>query len=400
MTDDRYRVRVSWPNGIPPSVDDAGPVISAADVLSGRFDPADVDGRVVFVGVTDPTLGDQVATPVTKRTPDPGVMVQAAAFHTLASRNYLVGPSTSETILWVALLSLIVALGVQFLPLPASATVCVLSVAAAALVPVQRAAGGTLLYSVYPLLAVVLAVPLSGAVRYRTETRLRRRVSTLFARYVPPPVAAELVRDGRLDEAIEGQRVEVSVLFCDLRGFTPLSAEVEPAQVNRMLSLYYEYVSAAVLGAGGTIVQYVGDEVFAVFGAPVPRQDHASATLECALSVQSDRGSLEELLVSADLPTVEFGIGVNSGEVVAAHAGSSFRRQYSVIGDPVNVGSRLCDEAGDGEVVAAQQTVGDGGSAAGGEAYEPVLEGVDRSITAWRFRPSRMPGGGGDAVRE
>lgn len=389
-TDDRYRMRVSWPPGLPADGSGSAAVISATDVLSDDFDAEQVRDRVVFLGVTDPTLGDHVATPVTKRVPDPGVMVHAAAFHTMASSQYVLGPSTTATLIWVAALSLIVALAVQFLPLPGAAAVSVLGVAVAAVVPVQSAAAGTLLHSTYPMAAVLLAVPLSGAFRYWAETRLRRRVSTLFARYVPPPVAEELVRDGRFEEAVEGQRLEVSVFFCDLRGFTPLAASLEPAQVNRVLSHYYEYASAKVLEAGGTIVQYVGDEVFAVFGAPIPRDDHAAAALHCALEVQAERAALDDRLTSEDLPTVEFGIGVNSGEVVAAHAGSSFRRQYAVVGDPVNVGSRLCSEARSGQVVASETSIdsaGDLGDLGPGEPYQPVLKGVNRAFTAVRFEP-------------
>lgn len=394
-TDDRYRLRISWPRGLPPADGADGPVLSAADVLSGDLDASQVEGRVVFLGVTDPTLGDQVATPVSRRVSDPGVMLQAAAYHTMASRQFLSEPSAARTAGWVAALSLLAALAVQFLPLLGAAVASLALVAAAMVVPVQAAASGAPLHSVYPLLAVALAIPLSGGVRYAAETRLRRRVSDLFARYVPPTVARELVRDGRVDAAAEGQRLDVSVFFCDLRGFTPLAASLEPAQVNRVLSHYYEYVSAAVLDAGGTIVQYVGDEVFAVFGAPLPRADHAAAALRCALGVQAGRSTLERSLRDEGLPMVDFGIGVNSGEVVAAHAGSSFRRQYSVIGDAVNVGSRLCNEARVGEVVAAAETVEAAADdpdvvpdGVAGDPYQAALKGVDRAVTAWRFGPA------------
>jgi adenylate cyclase len=271
--------------------------------------------------------------------------------------------------------------------MPLAVGAVVLLITGAILAPVQRAAGGTLLHSVYPALVVGLTVPLSGALRYGSETRLRRRVSSLFARYVPPPVAAELVRDGRVDEAADGQRLELTVLFCDLRGFTPLAASLEPVQVNQVLSHYYEYVSAAVLDAGGTIIQYVGDEVFAVFGAPVQRTDHASVALRCARTLQADRARLEQALSAGGLPTVDFGIGLNSGEVVAVHAGSTFRRQYAVVGDPVNVGARLCSEAGAGQVVASSTTVGAVEGPVPGERFVPTLKGIDREVVAWRITP-------------
>jgi adenylate cyclase len=250
-----------------------------------------------------------------------------------------------------------------------------------------------------------MAIPLSGGVRYVAETRLRRRVAALFARYVPPPVAEELVRDGRLDVAVEGQRLEVTVFFCDLRGFTPLAASLQPAQVNRVLSAYYEYVSAVLLAEAGTIIQYVGDEVFAVFGAPLPTPDHAAAALRCAMEVQGGRQDLARVLAADGLPMIELGIGLHTGEVVAVHAGSSFRRQYSVVGDPVNVGSRLCAQAGPGEVVASATTVEAVPVIEGGARFRPALKGVARGVTAWRFTVPAVsdrarPGGvGGDVAR-
>ena len=252
-----------------------------------------------------------------------------------------------------------------------------------------------MLHSVYPLFAVALAVLLSGALRYWSETRLRRRVSSLFARYVPPPVADELVRDGRLAAVVEGQRLPVTVFFCDLRGFAPLAASLSPSEVNQVLSEYYEHVSSRVLDHGGTIIQYVGDEVFAVFGAPVSREDHAAAALWCALQVQADAPALAASLAERSLPAVAFGIGLNTGEVVAAHAGSSFRRQYAVVGDPVNVGSRLCGQAAGGEVVAADETVADSGITITGERFSPLLKGVERAVVAWRIEPSRTAAGQG-----
>src|SRR5690606_1414334 len=110
--------------------------------------------------------------------------------------------------------------------------------------------------------------------------------------------------------------------------------------------------------------------------APLPDDDHASAALGCAMAVQSGRGALESELTGEGLPMVEFGIGLNTGEVVAVHAGSSVRRQYAVVGHPVNVGSRLCSEARAGQVIASDVTVEAADeSPGGGESYHPTLKG-------------------------
>ncbi len=390
-TDDRYRLRISWPAGLPVTASGPGPYVSAADVVSRRADPAALRGKVVFVGVTDPTLGDNQSTPVGKRSTDPGVMVQAATYHTLASRQFVSGPHLATTLLWVAALSLLVAFAVQFLPLALATAATVALTVAAVVVPVLQAGSGSLVHSVYLPFAVLVTAAGSAGLRYVADTRLQRRVAGLFSRYVPPQVAAELVRDGRVDELAEGRRVQVGILFCDLRGFTPLASGLEPAEINRLLSLYYEYASQRVLAEEGTIIQYTGDEVFAIWGAPLDVGDHAGRALRCALALQADLAELDRRLTDEGLPVVRFGVGVHAGTVAAVHAGSSLRRQYTVVGHDVIIAARLCSDADAGEVVASDTAVARSSVAPLGVRYTPVLKGVDDEVVAMQFRPGPSP---------
>jgi adenylate cyclase len=106
-----------------------------------------------------------------------------------------------------------------------------------------------------------------------------------------------------------------------------------------------------VFDHGGTVMQYVGDEVFAVFGAPIPDPGAAAKAVRCARAMQEETSRLGARLAKAGLPPVGYGIGLHLGEVVAAHVGNDIRRQYAVVGDTVNVGSRLCSRARAGEIV-------------------------------------------------
>ena len=120
--------------------------------------------------------------------------------------------------------------------------------------------------------------------RYFGETRQRRRVTALFSQYVPEAVAQRLVNENRAGSAVEGERLDMTVLFCDLRGFTALSESLEPAIVRVMLNHYYDRVTELVLDMRGTLMKYVGDEVFAVWGAPLPSDDHPHAARSSARS--------------------------------------------------------------------------------------------------------------------
>lgn len=391
-TDDRYRMRISWPDGLPPADSTTGTVISASTVLRGELDPGDVGGKVVFVGVTDPTLGDQIATPVTKRVADPGVMVQAAAFHTMASRQHLVGPTTEETLIWVAVLSLLAALAVQFLPMPVAAGLSVALMIASLVGPVARASSGTLLHSVYPPLAVALAIPLSGAVRYFLETRRRRQVSALFGRYVPPSVARDLVENGDLSELVQGTTVTATVLFCDIRGFTPLTADLNAPQIRSLLDAYYDELCDVVLAHGGTVLRYTGDEILVAFGAPVPTGDHAGRAIDCALEMQARSSRIEDRLRAAALPSFGYGIGIQTGEVVSTVVGSAAKQQYALIGPALTLGSRLCGRAEAGEIVVSDDSWTSDDSERPGASTEVVrVKGLDTPLTIHRLR-SDSPG--------
>ena len=144
----------------------------------------------------------------------------------------------------------------------------------------------------------------------------------------------------------------MTVLFCDLRGFTALSENLEPAVVRVMLNHYYDRVTDIVLAMRGTLMKYVGDEVFAVWGAPLPSDDHPQLRARVRdRDPGSSRPSSTVELLEQGAPEVSFGIGLNSGEAVAAHFGGGRRRQYDVVGDTVNVGARLCSAAGRGEII-------------------------------------------------
>jgi adenylate cyclase len=388
-TDAHYDLRLSYTAGLddPRTI---GPTVSAADVLLGDLEPDKLRDKVVFIGVTDVSLGDRVQTPVAKSAGLPGVKVQATGYHTMASQNYLTDASQLEVAMWVLAVSLLVTLAVQFLPAWLGGFVALGAMATFLFAAFLRSATGTVANFTYIVVAVVLAVPLSGAVRYFVETRQRRRVAALFSQYVPARVAEQLMDEGTVDRVTEGQRLNVTAMFCDLRGFTERSSRMEPTQVNEMLGDFYEYGSALVLAHNGTVMTYIGDEIFAIFGAPVPSTSHAEQAVACALEMQTKIHELDERLAPHGFDPLRFGIGLNAGEVVASHAGSTWRRQYTAIGTTVNVASRLCSKAAAGEVVVSQSVRSEVHPAPPAEQLPAGgMKGVSEDFVAWKLI---MPG--------
>ena len=354
-TEGTHLLRLNFADGL--SSDTAVQVVSAAKVLDGNFPRTRFLHKVVFVGATAPILGDSKLVPVDKSNTFPGVMIHANALNTMLTASYLTPVSHTETVFWVALLALLAAVSVLFLPLWLALIANFIIGVGNLLIAFARFDQSHVMNFVYAILGQLAAFMAALAIKYVTETRHRRRVSSLFSQYVPEEVARQLEESGALASHIEGERVDVGLFFCDLRGFTSLSATLEPHEVRAMLNHFYDLLTEIIHSHGGTVLKFVGDEVFAVFGAPLPLENNAQATLDCAMEIQTRAHELDAELANLHIPPVQFGIGMNAGAVVAAHIGGGRRRQYDIVGDTVNLGSRLCSQAGKGEIVLPEKMI-------------------------------------------
>lgn len=166
----------------------------------------------------------------------------------------------------------------------------------------------------------------------------RDRVRDLLDKNVSPAVAARLLREGA---ALGGEEREVTVLFCDLRGFTTLGEHLPPPELVRRLNRYLDRMSAVIEAEGGIIDKFIGDEIMALFGAPVATADDADRALRAARGMRLALATLNAEFTAESCPPLAFGIGLNTGRVVAGNIGSSRRLNYSVIGDAVNLAARL-----------------------------------------------------------
>jgi adenylate cyclase len=328
----------------------------AMDVLGGTVSADEFRDRVVVVGVTEPTLGDQHLVPIDRSGNTSGVVVLANAANTILSNGYLDRPSTAWQLGVIVAAALLAAAMFAWLHVVPALLAALAEVAAiVGLAARSFHADGTLWNVVWPVLAVSLVAAAGTVYRYLFESRHRRRAWRLFSTYVPVEVVRELEDPARLQAAVSGVRCDVTVVFADLRGSTALSGALPPARVRDLLEAYYDYSVAIIQRHRGTVMQFVGDEVFAVFGAPVAEETAADEALRCALALQGEIAALDDRLTRAGLPLARFGVGVHRGPVVAAHVGTENRRQYAVVGEAVNIGGRLCDCADAGEIVVSKQ---------------------------------------------
>ncbi len=203
--------------------------------------------------------------------------------------------------------------------------------------------------------------------------------------FIPAQVAERLTAGAASLEALR-EEVEATVLFSDIRGFSTLAEELPAREVAALATRHLSAMAEVVVAHGGTIDKFAGDSVMAVFGAPDPMPDHAARAVACALAMQEKQSWLNEEAASDGHPALEMGIGVNTGIVVAGTVGGGGRLEYTVVGDAVNVASRLQSQAEGGEIVASAATL----AAAPGFDAEPMgaihVKGRNAPVDAYRVR--------------
>jgi adenylate cyclase len=191
-----------------------------------------------------------------------------------------------------------------------------------------------------PLIAVALATVAGVTYQYTVEGREKRKVKRLFGRYVSRDVYEQLMEDPALAK-LGGQRRDMSVLFSDIRGFTTVSEAGEPEAIVGQLNDYFSRMVRIVFANRGTVDKFVGDMIMALFGAPLDDPAHADHAVATAVEMIAELHRMNEEWAAAGRPTLDIGVGINSGDMVAGNIGSETIMSYTVIGDNVNLASRL-----------------------------------------------------------
>jgi len=199
---------------------------------------------------------------------------------------------------------------------------------------------GSWLNLVQPISGGTLALFFGTAYQYFIEGREKRKVAKLFGRYVSRDVYAQLMSNPDLAE-LGGKRREMTVLFSDIRGFTSVTERGDPEELVAQLNEYFSRMVAVVFRHHGTVDKFVGDMVMALFGAPLDDAAHAEHAVAAAVDMVRELGGLNRAWAAKGMAQLDIGVGVNSGDMIAGNIGSSSIMSYTVIGDNVNLGSRL-----------------------------------------------------------
>ena len=317
------------------------PYISAADVLNEKAPKEAIDGKLIFIGSTASAIGD--LKPAAIASVYPGIEVHASVASGIIDHYLPYKPSWGRgvTLLVMLVIGTIYALILPFLGVFAITALCIA-------MPVLMIFGNYLLWSklaivisiFLPVGLILLLFVLNIICGYLFESRRSKDMKSMFGQYVPPEYLENMLKQGG-EFSLEGESKQLSVLFSDIRSFTSVSEKMTAHELKQFLNQYLTPITEVIFNHKGTIDKYVGDMVMAFWGAPLddPKQVYNAVT--AGIDLQAALTKLNDVFEKEKKPRIKIGVGINTGIMNVGDMGSKFRRAYTVLGDTVNLASRL-----------------------------------------------------------
>ncbi|GAA3928753.1 adenylate/guanylate cyclase domain-containing protein [Litoribacillus peritrichatus] len=316
------------------------PYLSAEEVLTAKHPIPRIKDKIVLIGTTAPGLLDLRSTPLQKNYP--GVEVHANLISGILDGTTRFQPSYSIAQEFITIL--IMGLILIFSPALNSpikhlilATVLVAGYTAFNMFAWNQ---GIILQLANPLMLVFCLIAFQTAWGYLVESRAKRHLAKLFSQYIPKEIVSEMAKSPE-SFALDGESREMTVLFTDIRGFTNISEGLEPKELAKLMSEYLTPMTRIIHKHNGTIDKYMGDAIMAFWGAPITDERHHYNAIHAAEEMIEELTKLNQHFKQKKWPRIEIGIGINTGTMDVGNMGSEFRMAYTVLGDSVNLGSRL-----------------------------------------------------------
>ncbi|MCY6484174.1 adenylate/guanylate cyclase domain-containing protein [Clostridium aestuarii] len=340
-------------NGVPGAFNH----VSYYDVLSGKVPPIYFKDKIVLIGpYAEGFPNDSFYTSIQKNARMYGVEVHANIIQNILHNNFK--QEVSELIKILITIFLGIASYFIFNKITPKLSFILLLLLSAIYLIISRFvySNGYILNVAYPLILLALLYIFSIAYKYLNEFAERRRVTNIFGKYVAPQVVDEILKGELKEMQLGGEKREISVLFVDIRGFTPLSEKVQPEQVVEILNEYLTLTSESIFKFRGTLDKFIGDATMAIFNAPLDLEEHPLKAVQAAFEMKKGSEKLRKKLQDKFGISVEFGIGINTGYAVVGNIGSSTRMDYTAIGDTVNTSARLESSAKRGQILLSAST--------------------------------------------
>ncbi len=325
--------------------------LSMSRVLKGEIPAELFAGAIVLVGPYSAGMMDSYYTAANRSVPMYGVEVHANILQALLDGNEKTEPGAAAALL-ITLAALCLAAAVLLIPdLRISGAVILVLVIGWWFGAEQIYENGYVLPVFYPMAGCAALFAGHILMEYVLERAGRKRLVSIFGKYVPKQVVSGIVKQGEEALKLGGQKKDIAVLFVDIRGFTPLSESLPPEQVVEVLNRYLALTTEAVFSNDGMVDKFIGDATMAVYNAPLDQEDYVFKAVKTGLDMVKGARSMAEELKKITDRRVDFGVGVNCGEAVVGNIGTGQRMEYTAIGDTVNTAARLESQAGAGEVL-------------------------------------------------
>ena len=315
--------------------------ISLADVYFDKVPKDALRGKIALVGASAPGLLDLRSTPV--GSVFPGVEIHANMIASMLDNNfkqkppYMLGAEVILLLISGVALSMLAPL---LSPLKATLVSLLAIVLVTGLNLIVWTKGGMILPLASSLLMIAALFALNMSWGYFVESRSKRQFTELFGQYVPPELVDKMAADPE-KYSMEGKSEELTVLFADIVGFTSISESLEPRELSQFINDYLTAMSLVIRTNRGTLDKYIGDAIMAFWGAPVEDAEHARQGVISAMAMQTALDKLRAQMVARGWPAIHIGVGVNTGQMRVGDMGSKLRKAYTVMGDAVNLSSRL-----------------------------------------------------------
>jgi len=317
------------------------PHYSISDLIAGRISPDLVKDKIVVVGATATGIYDLRVTPFSPVYP--GVELHATVVENILQGNFLEQSAWTTFIDICGIIFFGMIIGIAIPRLKALQGILLVMVLLGGFV-----AGNTLIFAkyntwlnmVYPVLTMMTIYLVITVYRYFTEEREKKKIRGAFQYYLTASVINELLKDPTKLK-LGGDKKDLTVMFSDIRGFTTISEKLTPEELVHLLNEYLTAMTDIVFKYEGLLDKYIGDAIMAVFGAPVDQPDHAMRSCRTALEMMATLKGLQQKWAAEGRPFVDIGVGINSGDMVVGNMGSNMRFDYTVMGDNVNLSSRL-----------------------------------------------------------
>lgn len=335
-TDAQGNVLVSFPA----HPENAFPTLSVRDILNGSVDEKKLQGKMIFVGATAPDLHDERIVPTSRGLPLSGVALHAALYDTLIGRHWLRSVPIWLEIFFFFFLALLLGVLLPRIRPFAGFLVTFIVACGCLLISLTVIDAGYLFDPLRPALVTLAIFVALLAEHWFVTERKRRELRSMLGQYVTSSVVDAFTSQPEKLQ-LGGARRHMSVLFSDLRGFTTLSEGLSPERLVEVLNRYLNAMTEIVFEEQGVLDKYIGDAVMAFWNAPLDQTDHASRATRTALKM---RKRLQEMNESGAFPegiVLRVGVGVNTGDMVVGNIGGERRYDYTVIGDSVNLASRV-----------------------------------------------------------